>query len=149
MKKYLFLAALFCMGSVCLTSCGDDDDEEFNFDDNTEYKVGKPTLKKEDGKRLTLSYTESYGKIKVDIVEDWKFENRQCVSATVTETYPSESLAKTAYNEMQKEGEAENLTRDGKKLIFDSSSSYKGMSYENLEEMLNWRIKEWDHMMNK
>ena len=146
MKKYLFMAALFCMGSVCFTSCGDDDDENEIINPDTDVVVSKPTLKKVEGKSLTLSYSESVGKVKINIVEEWLFENSLCVKATVTETYPSESLAKTALEEMQKEGEAENLTRDGKKLIYDASESYRGMSYQNIEEMLNWRIEEWEHM---
>lgn len=147
MKKYLFLAALFCMGSVCMTSCGDDDDEKLpKIDEDTEFVTSKPTLKKVEGKQLTLSYTESVGKVKISVVEDWFFENSICVKATVTETYPSESMAKTVFEDMKKEGEDEGYTRNGKSIIFDASSSYARMTYQNIEEMLEWRVKEWEHM---
>jgi len=146
MKKYLYLLMLALTPALSFTACGDDD-EDLDDIDPDDVTIVKPVLK-DSGNTITFTYGESYGSYKFTITEEYNFQNDICVSARITETYPNETLAKEAENGYIEGGDASKISRKGKTITYDCTEEFKGMSKQEIKEMLQWRADEWEHHHN-
>lgn len=124
------MAALMCMGALCLTSCGDDDKDDIDdIIDDIEQGTLKPTTKfEEKGNQMILTITWK----NVDTqVQTATFQGEECVSYIVKDTYANNTLADEAWKEVQKDKDyAQYVTRDGKTITQDLTEDFKGMPKE-------------------
>ena len=148
MKKYLYLLLLALVPAMTFTACGNDKDDEL---DPGDIELSKPVMK-ESGNTITFSYSTSYAGLTVNFVETYTFNNDEVVKVTISETFPSESLAKQFMEEIQNDPKEKvsykDITRSGKTITWDGTKSYSGYSKSQVKKMLQWRTEEWDHMMD-
>lgn len=152
MKKYLYLLLLALVPAFTFTACGDDDELDPDDVNPEDVQVSKPTLK-EDGNKVTLTYAESYGTWKITIVETYEFQGERLVRATISETFPTEDLAKLFMEEVQADPEEQewykDLSRSGKTVTYDATESYAQYSKQEIMAMLQQRIATWDQTYNQ
>ena len=132
MKKYLFM----CLAAVCcmaFTACGDDDDEKFGNGNNT---YGVKTEVKETNNNITLTATTTAAGLTETTVYSFDFENDKCSKATISVTYPTEALAKAAYDALSASEKA-NARRSGKTVTIDVTEEYKDMDKEDVKKQVN------------
>lgn len=149
MKKYFMMAALMCMGALCLTSCGDDDKDEIDdIIDDVEQGTLKPTTKfEEKGNQMILTITWK----NVDTqVQTATLQNDICESYIVKDTYASTKLADEAWKEVQKDKDyAQYVTRDGKTITQDLTEEFKGLPKEVLRGVMQNMAQEMERGITK
>ena len=147
MKKYLYLLLLALVPAMTFTACGDDKDEELDPDD---IEISKPTLKDE-GNKITFSYSTAYGTMTCLYTEVYKFENNKLVGVDVNVSMPNEELAKALVEELKAQSEVyANVTRKGKTVTYTQLvDAEDAQTKEEVLTYLQLRVDEWDHMRQK
>lgn len=147
MKKYLYLLLLALVPAMTFTACGDDKDEELDPDD---IEISKPTLKDE-GNKITFSYSTAYGTMTCLYTEVYKFENNKLVGVDVNVSMPNEELAKALVEELKAQSEVyANVTRKGKTVTYTQLvDAEDAQTKEEVLTYLQLRVDERDHMRQK
>ncbi|MBQ1909615.1 MAG: hypothetical protein II170_06720 [Bacteroidaceae bacterium] len=125
MKKFLFL----CLTAMCCAfiSCGDDDEPKGG---NTNGQVAATI--KETANQLVLTYTTTTPGFTYTTTWTCDFQNDKCVSSTMTQTYPSEAIAKMVYDEL--DDEDKRIARlSGRSVIIDMTAEHKDMTREQIK----------------
>jgi len=147
MKKYLYLLLLALVPTMTFTACGNDNKEDDELDPD-DIEISKPVMK-ESGNTITYSYSTSYAGLTVNFVETYTFNGEQIAKVTISETFPSEALAKQFMEELENDtSEMEtykNLSRSGKTVTYDATEAYSEYTKDEIKEMLQWRTQEWEH----
>ena len=159
MKKYLYLLLLALVPAMTFTACGNekidnpkfvglfDKDEELDPDD---IEISKPTLKDE-GNKITFSYSTAYGTMTCLYTEVYKFENNKLVGVDVNVSMPNEELAKALVEELKAQSEVyANVTRKGKTVTYTQLvDAEDAQTKEEVLTYLQLRVDERDHMRQK
>ncbi|MCR4922252.1 MAG: hypothetical protein K5945_11200 [Bacteroidaceae bacterium] len=129
MKKYLFMAALLCMGCVCLTSCGDDDDE---LGSGKAGAVPAPTITDANGNKVQVTSIGNFsfgydeqGKLRsfTAVNETFEIEGNKFILNSETEDWKSSInialngkgyISTISYKTSRKSSDGENEVEEGK-----------------------------------
>ena len=142
------MAALMFLGTMCMTSCGDDDKDDIEdiIEDVESGNIKATTKFEEKGNQMILTAT---WKNMMTQVHTATFEDDACVSYIIKDTYASDKLADAAWEEIQKDEEdARNYTRNGKVITCDESEEYRGFPKEEMRMVLQWIAEELAQMGN-
>lgn len=123
------------------TACGDDDD-----DDKDKKELGK------DGD-VKGSVTETDNTVTLTVTKDGStveykasFKNDMCTNANATYTFPSESAAKAAYedmmNDLDPDEDASVYLLTGKKIIIDMTEQFEGMPKSEIRKIFETILNE-------
>jgi len=130
MKKFLFFCLMGLVSMMSFTACGDDEDESILDEGGKEQvEASKPELK-DNGNQLILTYTMKAPGTSVNVTWTADFQNNLCVSSVQKMVYSSERIAQLSYEEYLKDGNADNVSINGKTLTLDTTSEFAGMQKE-------------------
>jgi len=139
MKKYLLLGMALVAGMFMFSSCGDDDEiVPDNGGDIEDVKVGNSVFNETEN-QMTLSWTTSVATIKMSSKIIVDFVDDVCSKFVTETTYPSEALAKQAYEEsMAAKDESENTVYSykGKVMTVDETADYQGTPKDQMRQLL-------------
>ena len=142
MKKYLYLCLIALACAAGFVSCGDDDDD-ITIEDLENSKFTNQNINlKDNGNTLILSYTAKIKGVPISAVGTYFFdgtsEEAKCTKATMVNTFPSEAIAKQAYDEEDAEDKAKGIiTLNGSQVIHDETEAYKGMTKSEVKKALD------------
>ena len=145
MKKYFFLLAAMFIGSVCLTSCGDDDDVEDAIEDIASGKV-KPTVTIKDGNPAV--FTAVFKGVATQTMTATFDENDMCSKFITEETYATDKLADQAWKEIQEDCDEDELkyyTRKGKTITEDESEFYEDATHDEILMFFETMKREYEN----
>lgn len=139
MKKYLLLAAALFVGTICFTSCSDDD-EDVDVDQllsDLEHGKIKPTASFEDGNPMTL--TLKYNKVATSKDMATFDEDGRCLSFKTIYEFVSKEIADRLWEKMvgtKAKIEPVYTRLNDKTIVQDLTSLFKGDDYKDVKEAL-------------
>ena len=151
MKKHLLALLSWSMlfwGAISFASCSDDDDDDKNPSTITNDNASETIKKYGDLKNATIegdNVIEAYSFIPMTkTVTIYHFSGEKEIDKAITYVdCNSETLAKTIYNQMKEEAEAEGETLEGISIkgqyicIEDDFEEYQGLTKEELCKLLD------------
>ena len=145
MKKYFFMLAALLVGSVCFTSCGDDDDVEDAIEDIVSGKV-KPTVTIKDGNPAV--FTAVFKGVYTETMTATFDNNDECIKFITQDIFATDKLADEAWKDIQANYDADEVskyfTRKGKTITEDETEFYEGQSHDEILYFFELLKKEFE-----
>ena len=139
--KYLLMAAMMLLGTMCFTACGDDDDDVEKAIENFENGKLKPTVTYKEGKdQLTLT-ADYKGVMTENHVAKFDAAGK-LTSYIFSVTYASDKLADEAWKESQADPDDDvKFERNGRTITADYTSMYKDYFTYDMMKQFFQRLK--------
>ena len=135
--KYLLMAAMMLLGTMCFTACGDDDDDVEKAIEKIDNGTMKPTVTINET-ATQLVFTATWQGVMVEVYTATFSSDGTLTKYIYTTTYATDKLADEAWKELKEDLDPEeeaNYSRNGRTITVDLTSEVEGANRQIMNQI--------------
>ncbi|MBQ8675574.1 MAG: hypothetical protein IJ139_03770 [Bacteroidaceae bacterium] len=135
--KYLLMAAMMLLGTMCFTACGDDDDDVEKAIEKIDNGTMKPTVTINET-ATQLVFTATWQGVMVEVYTATFSSDGTLTKYICTTTYATDKLADEAWKELKEDLDPEeeaNYSRNGRTITVDLTSEVEGANRQIMNQI--------------
>ena len=144
--KYLLMAAMMLLGTMCFTACGDDDDDVEKAIEKIDNGTMKPTVSIPET-ASQLVFTAVWQGVMTEVFTATFNNDGTLKKYIVTTTYATDKLADEAWKELKEDLEPDeeaNYSRNGRTITADLTSEFEGANKQMIKQIFQSMKTEYE-----